>query len=179
MDAEYKSVSVRMRALRPITAFALVFAAFATVGQNAGCDSSIQTASSRISDEDLERLGMESRETTRRRVAEQMERDVRPRLRDANVEPVSWETMATILLDFESIRPGETTRAEVDAKLRPSAGFSSLTAVTMVHPLCRFCKMDIEYSYRRNPADQCRVMVSGDDVVFRTSVPYIDWPRLD
>lgn len=23
------------------------------------------------------------------------------------------------------------------------------------------------------------VAFSGDDVVFRTSVPYIDWPRLD
>jgi hypothetical protein len=52
MIATYQLGSFRVRVLRRISAFALVLAAFTSVGQNAACDSSIQTASSRISDED-------------------------------------------------------------------------------------------------------------------------------
>jgi hypothetical protein len=166
-----------MRLLIVIAALTLFLAESVSVGQNADCDTSIQTQSARISDEDMERLGWTgSRDETRRNIAEQMARTVPPTLRNANVQPVSWEVMATILLDFESIKPGETTRAEVDAKLRAISGFGMPSAVTMRHPLCEFCQMDIDYSYRRNPADQCSSMVAADDVVVRTSVPYLAWP---
>lgn len=98
----------------------------------------------------------------------------------AKVDAAAFQAqIALVLLDFETIEVGVTTRAEIEERFRPSAGFFGPSAETFVHPQCRYCKIDVSFAYARNMADRCRAIFAPEDAVVSVSKPYLDWPRLD
>jgi hypothetical protein len=74
------------------------------------------------------------------------------------------------LRDFEAIKPG-MTRKEVQAQLHSDGGLQGVSPVRFVHPECPYFKIDVEFSFGRDEADQGRALRSDEDPVVRVSKP--------
>lgn len=82
------------------------------------------------------------------------------------------------LADFNSIKVG-MTRGEVAKKLKLDGGLQSASPVRFVHPDSPFLKVDVEFDFKRNAADQNRAITSGADKVIHVSKPYLEPPFMD
>jgi hypothetical protein len=82
------------------------------------------------------------------------------------------------LRDFESIKVG-MTRGQVEAKLPMDGGLHTVSPVRFVHPACRYFKIDVEFEFKRNAADQGRAIEDAADKVTKVSKPYIERPFFD
>lgn len=82
------------------------------------------------------------------------------------------------IADFKKVKLG-MTREEVGKLLPWDGGFQGFVAVRFCHPECRFFKVDVEFSVKRNPSDQDRVINSPKDKVVAVSKPYIEYPIMD
>jgi hypothetical protein len=82
------------------------------------------------------------------------------------------------LKDFESMKVG-MTRAELEAKMSPDGGIRSAGLACFVHPECPSFKMDVEFDFKRDPANQNRAVESKDDKVTKLSKPYLERPFID
>ena len=82
------------------------------------------------------------------------------------------------LKDFESIKVG-MTRGQVEAKLTMDGGAQSVSPVRFVHPVCRYFKIEVEFAFKRNAADQGRAIEDKADKVTKVSKPYIERPFFD
>jgi hypothetical protein len=77
------------------------------------------------------------------------------------------------LKDFESIKVG-MTRGQIETKLSKDGGFQSLSPVRFTHPDCGYFKVNVEFDFKRNAADQNRGIESKDDKATSVSKPYIE-----
>lgn len=82
------------------------------------------------------------------------------------------------LEDFNSVKKG-ATRHEVDAKFAMDGGLQGVSPVRYTHPACQYFKIDVEFDYKTNAADQNRAIQGKDDKVTRMSKPYVERPFLD
>jgi hypothetical protein len=82
------------------------------------------------------------------------------------------------LKDFESVKAG-MTRHDVDAKWTMDGGIQGVSPVRYAHPACPYFKIDVEFDFKKNAADQNRAITGKDDKVTRVSKPYIERPFLD
>lgn len=82
------------------------------------------------------------------------------------------------LKDFESIAVG-MTRSEVQTKLSEDGGLQTVSPVRFTHPACPSFKIDVEFDFGRDPADQNRAVWGKDDKVNKVSKPYIERPADD
>jgi ankyrin repeat protein len=82
------------------------------------------------------------------------------------------------LEDFESIKAG-MTRREVESKLAMDGGIQGVSPVRFTHPTCPIFKIDVEFDFHKNAADQNRAVLGKDDKVIHASKPYIERPFLD
>lgn len=90
-----------------------------------------------------------------------------------NKDCTTW--VQKCLGDFESVKAG-MTRREVEAKLAMDGGLQGASPVRFTHPTCPYFKIDVEFDFKRNPADQNRAIWGEDDKVIRVSKPYIERP---
>jgi hypothetical protein len=79
------------------------------------------------------------------------------------------------LKDFQTIKAG-MTRSEVESKFPMDGGLQSVSPVRFVHPTCPYFKIDVEFDFKRNAADQNRAIRGKDDKVMKVSKPYIERP---
>ncbi|MGD1083121.1 MAG: hypothetical protein ABSA47_00055 [Verrucomicrobiota bacterium] len=89
---------------------------------------------------------------------------------------VEW--VGRCLDDFAGVKVG-MTRSEVEAVLAKDGGWQGVSTVRFVHPTCAYFKMDVEFDFKRNPADQNRAITGKEDKVIRVSKPYIEEPDFD
>jgi hypothetical protein len=82
------------------------------------------------------------------------------------------------LRDFESIKVG-MTRGQVEAKLPMDGGLQSVSPVRFAHPACGYFKIDVEFEFKRNAADQGRAIQDKADKITKVSKPYIEQPCFD
>ncbi len=82
------------------------------------------------------------------------------------------------LKDFESIKAG-LTRGQVEAKLTMDGGLQGVSPVRFAHPGCGYFKVDVEFEFKRNAADQNRAIADKADKVTKVSKPYIERPFAD
>jgi hypothetical protein len=82
------------------------------------------------------------------------------------------------LKDFESIKAG-MTRGQVEAKLSMDGGLQGVSPARFAHPACGYLKIDVEFEFKRNAADQNRAIVDKADKVTKVSKPYIQRPFAD
>jgi hypothetical protein len=82
------------------------------------------------------------------------------------------------LEDFETVKAG-MTRREVETKLTMDGGLQGVSPVRFTHPTCPYFKIDVEFDFQKNPADQNRAVWGKDDKVIRASKPYIERPFFD
>jgi hypothetical protein len=82
------------------------------------------------------------------------------------------------LADFESVKAG-MMRCEVEAKLTMDGGIQGVSPVRFAHPTCPYFKINVEFDFQKNAADQNRAVRGKDDKVIRVSKPYIERPSLD
>ncbi len=88
------------------------------------------------------------------------------------------EWVESCLKDFESIKPG-MTRGQVESKLVMDGGWQVVSPVRFAHPACRYFKIDVEFDFKRNAADQGRAITDKADKVIKFSKPYIERPFID
>lgn len=88
----------------------------------------------------------------------------------------SW--VASCLEDFESIKPG-MTRGQIEAKFPKEGGIQGVSPVRFTHPACRLFKIDVDFDFKRDSADQGRAIIREADKVTKASKPYIGRPVLD
>jgi hypothetical protein len=94
----------------------------------------------------------------------------------AHDEHAAW--VENCLKDFEAIKPG-MTRGEVEKKFHLDGGLQGVSPMRFVHPAAKHFKVDVEFDFKRNAADQGRAITSKDDKVTRVSKPYLERPYLD
>jgi hypothetical protein len=82
------------------------------------------------------------------------------------------------LKDFRSIKPG-MTRREVQMRFPMDGGLHSASLMRFVHPQCECFKIDVSFSFKRNPEDQNRAICAPDDPVTEVSKPYIELAVMD
>lgn len=82
------------------------------------------------------------------------------------------------LRDFQSIRPG-MTRHEVMQKFLMDGGLQTVSPVRFLHPQCRSFKVDVSFTYERDPENQNRAIMGKDDKVIEISRPYLEPPFMD
>ena len=82
------------------------------------------------------------------------------------------------LKDLESVKPG-TTRGQVEGKLSKDGGLQGVSPVRFAHPACGYFKIDVEFEFKRNTADQNRAISDTADKVTKVSKPYIERPFSD
>lgn len=82
------------------------------------------------------------------------------------------------LKNLESIKAG-MTRGQVEAKLTMDGGLQSVSPVRFAHPACGYFKVDVEFEFKRNAADQGRAIADKADKVAKVSKPYIERPFID
>jgi hypothetical protein len=58
-------------------------------------------------------------------------------------------------------------------------GLQGASPVRFAHPACAYFKIDVEFEFKRNAADQGRAIASKDDKATKVSKPYIESPILD
>ena len=82
------------------------------------------------------------------------------------------------LKDFESIKVG-MSRSDIKGRLPMDGGLQNVSPVRFVHPACRYFKIDVEFDFKRNAADQNRAMWGKDDKATKVSKPYVERPFAD
>ena len=88
------------------------------------------------------------------------------------------EWVEQCLKDFESLKPG-MTRGEVDRKFHLDGGLQSASPVRYVHSECPSFKVNIEFDFKKDAADQNRAIIGKEDKVVRVSKPYLERPFMD
>lgn len=83
------------------------------------------------------------------------------------------EWVEKCLKDFESIKVG-MTRGEIEAKWPWDTGLQGVSPVRFTHPDFGYFKVDVEFDFKRNPADQNRAVWNKDDKATSISKPYIE-----
>lgn len=86
--------------------------------------------------------------------------------------------VAKCLKDFHAIKVG-MTRNKIEKRLQLDGGLQGVSPVRFTHPECRYFKIDVEFSFKRNPEDMNRAITSPDDRVTKVSKPYIEVPYSD
>jgi hypothetical protein len=71
------------------------------------------------------------------------------------------------------------TRGEIEGKLSKDGGLQGVSPVRFAHPACGYFKVDVEFEFKRDAADQNRAIQNKDDKATRVSKPYIERPFLD
>jgi len=89
---------------------------------------------------------------------------------------VKW--VAKCLEDFQAIKTG-MTREDVEKRFQMDGGLQGVSPVRFTHPECSYFKIDVEFSFKRDPQDQNRAIVSPDDKATKVSKPYIERPYID
>lgn len=79
---------------------------------------------------------------------------------------------------FESIKVG-MTRSEVAASFQLDGGLQGVSPVRFLHPDCPNFKVDVEFDFQRDAADQNRAVIGKNDKVVRVSKPYQQQPFFD
>ena len=92
--------------------------------------------------------------------------------------PSNVEFAGGCLKVFESITNG-MTRAEVEKNFTLDGGLQGASPVRLLHPACPMFKVNVEFDFKRNAADQNRAVIGKDDKVIRVSRPYLERPFLD
>jgi hypothetical protein len=96
---------------------------------------------------------------------------------ESNKDCTPW--VGRCLADFEAVKVG-MTRSEIDSKFRMDGGLQALVSpIRYAHAACPYFKIDMEFDFKRNPADQNRPIKGKDDKVIRVSKPYIERPFVD
>lgn len=78
---------------------------------------------------------------------------------------MAW--VAKCLKDFQAIKVG-MTRKEIEMQFQQDGGLQGVSPVRFTHPDCPYFKVDVEFSFKRNPQDMGRAMISPDDKGFKT-----------
>jgi hypothetical protein len=99
-----------------------------------------------------------------------------PTRSEADKDCTYW--VQTCLRDFESIKVG-MTRDEIKGKFPLDGGVQSVSPVRFTHPACAYFKIDVEFDFKRNAADQNRAIWGKEDKVTKVSKPYIERPFID
>ncbi len=89
---------------------------------------------------------------------------------------VKW--VIKCLTDFYSIKPG-MTREEIEKRFPMDGGEQGVSPVRFTHPECPHFKIDVEFSFKRNPNDQNRAVVSPEDKATKISKPYLELFHID
>jgi len=92
--------------------------------------------------------------------------------------PKNVELAGDYLKVFQSITNG-MTRAEVEREFTLDGGLQSASPVRLIHPGCPNFKVNVEFDFKRNAADQNRAVIGKDDKVIRVSSPYFQRPFMD
>ena len=98
-----------------------------------------------------------------------------PRLQP-DTDHAKWVEMC--LRDFESIKVG-MARAEIEGKLSQDGGLQSVSPFRFAHSACASFKIDVEFDFKRNPADQNRAVWGKGDKATKVSKPYLERPFAD
>ena len=97
---------------------------------------------------------------------------------DRNLRRDRMAWVAKCLKDFHAIKLG-MTRQDIETQFQMDGGLQSVSPVRFTHPECRYFKVDVEFSFKRNPQDMGRAIISPDDKATKVSKPYIELPFSD
>lgn len=97
---------------------------------------------------------------------------------DQVIIPENVELSGEALKIFQSITNG-MTRAEVEGKFILDGGLQSASPMRFFHPSCPYFKVNVEFDFKRDAADQNRAVTSKNDKVVRVSKPYVERPFMD
>ncbi len=89
---------------------------------------------------------------------------------------IAW--VERCLRDFASIKPN-MTRQEVEGRFKLDGGLQGASPVRLTHPACPYFKIDVEFDFKRDSANQGRAITATDDKVLRASRPYLEAPIMD
>lgn len=89
---------------------------------------------------------------------------------------VTW--VSKCFKDFQAIKVG-MTREDVAKRFPMDGGLQGVSPVRFTHPECPYFKIDVEFSFQRNPQDQGRAIMSPEDKATKVSKPYIEPPYID
>jgi hypothetical protein len=92
--------------------------------------------------------------------------------------PKGVEFGGDCLKGFKDITNG-MTRAEVEKRLSMDGGLQGASPVRYLDAGCNCFKVNVEFDFKRDAADQNRAISSKDDKVTRVSKPYLEQPFLD
>ena len=92
--------------------------------------------------------------------------------------PKNVELTGDYLKVFESITNG-MSRAEVEREFQMDGGLQSASPVRFIHSGCPNFKVNVEFDFKRNGADQNRAVIGKEDKVIRVSRPYLERPFMD
>jgi hypothetical protein len=95
---------------------------------------------------------------------------------DIDGQKSKW--VSECLKDFTEIKIG-MTRRDVRNLFRRDGGLYSASLERFCHPACAYFKIDVEFSFKRDAADQGRAIMSEEDPVTRVSKPYLETPFSD
>jgi hypothetical protein len=79
---------------------------------------------------------------------------------------------------FESITNG-MTRAEVEKRLTMDGGLQGVSPVRFLDTNCPGFKVNVEFDFKKDAADQGRAIMGKDDQVIHVSKPYLERPNVD
>ena len=91
-------------------------------------------------------------------------------------EQIAWVNKC--LSDFDSIKVGRS-RKEIERQFPMDGGIQGVSPVRFTHPECPHFKVDVEFSFKRNPHDQNRAVISPEDKSTKISKPYLERFRID
>jgi hypothetical protein len=92
--------------------------------------------------------------------------------------PKNIEFAGDYFKNFESITNG-MTRAAVGKRLTMDGGLQGASPVRFIDPACPCFKINVEFDFKRDAADQNRAIMGKDDKVLRVSKPYLESPFSD
>ena len=94
------------------------------------------------------------------------------------VIPNNVEFAGAYLKAFASITNG-MTRGAVEKTFMLDGGFQGASPVRLLHSSCPLFKVNVEFDFKRNAADQNRAVIGPEDKVIRVSKPYLQRPFMD
>lgn len=92
--------------------------------------------------------------------------------------PPNVEVSGDCFKNFESITNG-MTRGEVEKKLTMDGGLTGVSPVRFIDPKCPGFKINVEFDFKKDAADQGRAIMGRDDKVIHVSKPYLERPFMD
>lgn len=92
--------------------------------------------------------------------------------------PKGVEFSGDCLKSFELITNG-MTRAEVEKRFVVDGGLQGVSPVRYLDAGCNCFKVNVEFDFKKDKADQNRAIASKDDKVIRVSKPYLESPFID